>query len=67
MATKTKKLGLMPTLVVLLMAFGLAVLVGVILLMMLVTTGIEHSPDQSGMGQGATAISALAQTCAIGR
>lgn len=46
---------------VLLMAFGLAVLVGVILLMMLVTTGIEHSPDQSSMGQGATAIFALAR------
>ena len=67
MATKTKKLGLMPTLVVLLMAFGMAVLVGVILLMMLVTTGIEHSPDQSSMGHGATAISALARTCTVGR
>ena len=67
MATKIKKLGLLPTLVVLLMAFGLAVLVGVILLMMLVTTGIEHSPDQSHLRQSATAVSALAQRSAIGR
>lgn len=43
---KTTKLGLTPTLIVVLGVFGLAILVGVIFLMMLATTGIEHSPDQ---------------------
>ena len=47
MATTTKKLGLAPTLVVLILVLGLAIFVGVILLMMLVRTGIEHSPEQS--------------------
>ena len=47
---KTRKLGLMPTLLVLLAVFGLAILVGVILLMMFVRTGIAHSPEQSSLG-----------------
>jgi hypothetical protein len=51
MATQTKKLGLMPTLVVLILVLGLALFVGVILLMMLVRTGIEHSPEQSKLEQ----------------
>ncbi|HEX6804464.1 MAG TPA: hypothetical protein VF133_12350 [Terriglobales bacterium] len=46
---QTKKLGLTPTLVVLLAVFGLAMLVGVILLMMFVRTGIAHSPEQSSL------------------
>lgn len=37
----------MPTLLVLLAVFGLAILVGVILLMMLLQPGIAHSPEQS--------------------
>jgi len=49
---KTRKLGLMPTLLVLLAVFGLAILVGVILLMMFVRTGIAHSPEQSSLGSG---------------
>jgi hypothetical protein len=61
MATKTRKLGIMPTLVVLLMAFGLAFLVGVILVMMLVRTGIEHSPEQSKLGAGWTISSSIAR------
>lgn len=44
---RTRKLGLMPTLLVLMAVFGLAILVGVILLMMFVRTGIAHSPEQS--------------------
>lgn len=44
---KTRHLGVMPTLLVLLAVFGLAILVGVILLMMFVRTGIAHSPEQS--------------------
>ena len=51
MATKPKKLGLLPTLVVLILALGLAVFVGVILLMMLVRTGMPHSPEQSRVEQ----------------
>ena len=47
---KTRKLGLMPTLLVLLAVFGLAILVGVILLMMLARTPIAHSPEQSSLG-----------------
>jgi hypothetical protein len=54
MATQTKKLGLMPTLVVLILVLGLALFVGVILLMMLVRTGIEHSPEQSKLEQHST-------------
>lgn len=46
---QTKKLGLTPTLIVLLAVLGLAFLVGVIFLMMLVRTGIEHSPEQSSL------------------
>lgn len=37
----------MPTLLVLLAVFGLAILVGVILVMMFMRTGIAHSPEQS--------------------
>jgi hypothetical protein len=51
MATKTTKLGIAPTLVVLILVLGLAVFVGVILLMMLVRTGIAHSPEQSKVEQ----------------
>jgi hypothetical protein len=47
MAGKQEKLGLMPTLVVLVMVLGLAFLIGVILLMMLARTGIRHSPAQT--------------------
>lgn len=39
----------MPTLLVLLAVFGLAILVGVILLMMFVHTGIAHSPEHSSL------------------
>lgn len=49
---KTKRLGLMPTLIVLLAVLGLAFLVGVILLMMMVRTGIKHSPEQSRLEPG---------------
>lgn len=44
---KPRKLGIAPTLVVMVLVFGLAMLIGVILLMMYVRTGIEHSPEQS--------------------
>jgi hypothetical protein len=54
MATQTKKLGLMPTLVVLILVLGFALFVGLILLMMLVRTGIEHSPEQSKIEQPST-------------
>jgi hypothetical protein len=54
---ETKKLSLMPTLVVILAVLGLAVLVGVILLMMLVRTGIEHSPEQSRLEPRSTSVS----------
>ena len=47
---KTRQLGLMPTLLVLVAVFGLAILVGVILVMMFVRTGIAHSPEQSRLG-----------------
>ncbi len=50
MATKTRKLGIAPTLVVLILVLGLAMFVGVILLMMLVQPGIAHSPDQATVG-----------------
>lgn len=40
----------MPTLVVILAVLGLAILVGVILLMMIVRTGIQHSPEQGRLG-----------------
>ncbi len=44
---KPRKLGIAPTLVVMVLVFGLALLIGVILLMMYVRTGIEHSPEQT--------------------
>jgi hypothetical protein len=44
---QTQKLGLMPTLIALLAVFALAILVGVIVLMMMLRTGIKHSPEQS--------------------
>lgn len=61
MASKTRKLGLMPTLIVLLMVLGLAIFVGVILLMMLLQPGIEHSPEQSQLRTGRTIALVLQQ------
>lgn len=46
---KTKHLGIAPTLVVTVLVLGLALLVGVILLMMYIRTGIEHSPEQTSI------------------
>jgi len=46
---KLKKLGIAPSLVVLVLVFGLAMLIGVILLMMYVRIGIEHSPEQTSI------------------
>lgn len=48
---KVRKLGIAPTLVVMVLVFGLALLIGVILLMMYVRTGIEHSPEQTSIAQ----------------
>ena len=44
---KTRKLGIAPTLVVTVLVLGFALLIGVILLMMYIRTGIEHSPQQA--------------------
>jgi len=44
---KTRKIGIAPTLVVLVLVFGLAMVVGTILLLMLTGSGIEHRPEQS--------------------
>ncbi|HEX3104425.1 MAG TPA: hypothetical protein VHQ22_08255 [Terriglobales bacterium] len=46
---KTRKLGIAPTLVVTVLVLGFALLIGVILLMMYVRTGIEHSPEQASV------------------
>jgi len=46
---KTRKLGIAPTLVVTVLVLGFALLIGVILLMMYMRTGIEHSPEQSSI------------------
>ena len=46
---KTRKLGIAPTLVVTVLVLGFALLIGVILLMMYIRTGIEHSPEQASM------------------
>ncbi len=46
---KPRKLGIAPTLVVIVLVFGLAMLIGAILLMMYVRTGIEHSPEQTNL------------------
>lgn len=59
---KLRKLGLMPTLLVLLAVFGLAILVGVILLMMFVRTPIAHSPEQSSLRSWQARPSILAMT-----
>ncbi len=45
---KTEEAGLGAAVVVLGAVLGLAVLIGVILLMMLVTPGIRHSPSEHG-------------------
>jgi len=54
---KTRKLGIAPTLVVTVLVLGFALLIGVILLMMYIRTGIEHSPEQASV-----ALSSLAAT-----
>jgi hypothetical protein len=46
---KTRKLGIAPTLVVTVLVLGFALLIGVILLMMYIRTGIEHSPEQASI------------------
>ncbi len=46
---KTRKLGIAPTLVVTVLVPGFALLIGVILLMLYIRTGIEHSPEQASM------------------
>ena len=63
---KTRKLGLMPTLLVLLAVFGLAILVGVILVMMFVRSGMAPSPEQSRLGNASPAIRAMLRPGARG-
>jgi hypothetical protein len=46
---KTRKLGIAPTLVVTVLVLGFALLIGVILLMMYIRPGIEHSPEQASI------------------